>query len=182
VQERAEPAGLSAVDTRVAMSDEPPDEERPRLTLNPLLVEAQRMYEQMMASGVIEQVNEQIRTAIALGILVEQPAAPSDEAIYAGPLAERMAKQRPGDGGVLYSTDEDRPIDKSEESPIVRQRGARGQQRLSADEVIATYYRRHAHNRKISLKQVCEDLNVNYGSIRVAKVAYDKRRKRGRSD
>jgi hypothetical protein len=50
------------------------------------------------------------------------------------------------------------------------------------DDVIATYYRRHTHNRKISLKQVCEDLHVNYNSIRVAKVAYDKRRKRGRSD
>jgi hypothetical protein len=52
----------------------------------------------------------------------------------------------------------------------------------TANQVIAIFYRRHSHNRKVTLKQVCEDLNVNYDSIRVAKVAYDKRRRRKGSD
>lgn len=53
---------------------------------------------------------------------------------------------------------------------------------LTPNEVIATFYRRHSHNKKITLKQVCDDLGVNYDSIRVAKVAYDKRRRRKGSD
>ena len=53
---------------------------------------------------------------------------------------------------------------------------------LTPDAVIGIYYRRHSHDRKITLKQVCEDLGANYASIKVAKVAYDKRRRRKRSD
>ncbi len=48
-----------------------------------------------------------------------------------------------------------------------------------ADRVIETYYRRHARNPKITLKQVCTEMGADYGYIRKRKVAYDKRRNRG---
>lgn len=54
--------------------------------------------------------------------------------------------------------------------------------KLSPDKVIETFYRRKARNSKITLKQVCAEMGVNYDSIRVAKVAYDKRRRRRHKD
>lgn len=50
------------------------------------------------------------------------------------------------------------------------------------EHAIETFYRRRARNPKITLKQVCEELGVNYASTRVAKVAYDKRRRPRKKD
>ena len=51
-------------------------------------------------------------------------------------------------------------------------------QKPKPDEVIEKYYRAHAQNRRITLKQVCADMGAKYDSIRVAKVAYDKRKRK----
>ncbi len=46
--------------------------------------------------------------------------------------------------------------------------------------VIERYNRAHAQNKKITLKQICEEMNVNYDSIRTLKsrLAKQKNRKR----
>ncbi len=44
---------------------------------------------------------------------------------------------------------------------------------------VITYYRRRARNPKITLREVCEHMGVNYQSVRNYKVLYDKTRKRG---
>lgn len=52
----------------------------------------------------------------------------------------------------------------------------------SSEDVIKRYYRRHARNPKITLKQVCEEMGARYDSIRAAKYHYDRRRKRRHSE
>ncbi len=44
----------------------------------------------------------------------------------------------------------------------------------TGDKVIETYYRRHARNPKITLKQVCVEMGADYGYIRKRKSMYDK--------
>ncbi|MDP9314132.1 MAG: hypothetical protein M3R24_25175 [Chloroflexota bacterium] len=44
----------------------------------------------------------------------------------------------------------------------------------TGDKVIETYYRRHARNPKITLKQVCAEMGADYGYIRKRKSMYDK--------
>ncbi len=58
----------------------------------------------------------------------------------------------------------------------------RDAQKPTPEDVIRKYYRRHARNPKITLKQVCAEMGVNYASIRVTKVAYDKRRRHSHKD
>lgn len=43
---------------------------------------------------------------------------------------------------------------------------------------IITYYRRHARGSKVTLKEICEQLGVDYGYTRVIKVVYDRNRKK----
>lgn len=47
----------------------------------------------------------------------------------------------------------------------------------TAREVLQRYNRAHAQNPKITLKQICEEMNVNYASIRALKSRYTKQRK-----
>jgi hypothetical protein len=52
---------------------------------------------------------------------------------------------------------------------------------LTPDQVIEKYYRRRARNKKLTLRQHLRDLGLEHreNNIRVAKVRYDARRKRG---
>lgn len=45
---------------------------------------------------------------------------------------------------------------------------------------IITYYRRKARGSRVTLKEICDQMELNYDSVRVAKVAYDKQRRRGK--
>ncbi len=49
--------------------------------------------------------------------------------------------------------------------------------RPTAREVLEIYNRAHGQNPNISLKQVCEELNVNYASVRALKSRYAKQKK-----
>jgi len=45
-------------------------------------------------------------------------------------------------------------------------------------QAIASYELRHKQNRKITLRQVCEEFGVNYGSTRVLKSRYAKQKRK----
>lgn len=54
-------------------------------------------------------------------------------------------------------------------------------QRPTARQVIERYNRAHGQNPKITLRQICEQMNVNYASIRALKSRYAKQKKPKRS-
>lgn len=70
----------------------------------------------------------------------------------------------------------------AENDQLRAQLDQQAERKPTPNEVIEKYYRRRARNPKITLKRVCVEMGVNYHSIRTAKVAYDKRRKRGHKD
>jgi len=66
-------------------------------------------------------------------------------------------------------------------SPVIMTLPPQIPRRPGPDQVIEAFYRKHAQNKKITLKQVCEELGADYGYIRKRKVAYDMRKKSKRS-
>lgn len=57
------------------------------------------------------------------------------------------------------------PLEREEESP-----------KPTTAEILAIYKKRKRQEKLLTLKQVCEELGVNYGSVRVAKARIEKRK------
>lgn len=51
-------------------------------------------------------------------------------------------------------------------------------EKIAIRRAVITYYRRHARNPKITLKQVCEELGLNYQTVKNYKAVYDTVRKK----